>query len=186
MDEKAISKMFNDMKNELITQLKTSTDLIRADLKEEIKQSEANIKKEIIEVKQEVSTNKSDIEDLKTRLNNIEQKVHKDVTTFADAAKKPPIVLPKKDETKDEMKIEDVIKAAKLKIGISPITLDDLNRIAAKEKVKGEAALNLAVKEFLLLELKMDEEELKQLGEFKAHRKNNDENEKVYLNFTSE
>ena len=100
MDEKAISKMFNDMKNKLITQLKTSTDLIRADLKEEIKQSEANIKKEISEVKQEVSSNKSDIEELKSRINNIEQKVHKDVTTFADAAKKPPVILTKKDETK--------------------------------------------------------------------------------------
>ena len=104
MDEKAISKMFNDMKNELITQLKASNDLIRADLKEEIKQSEANIKKEIIEVKQEVSTNKSDIEELKSRINNIEQKVHKDVTTFADAAKKPPVVLTKKDEKNTNLK----------------------------------------------------------------------------------
>ena len=32
----------------------------------------------------------------------------------------------------------------------------------------------------------MDEEEIKQLGGFKSYRKNDDENEKVYLNFTSE
>merc|ERR1712240_87474 len=110
------------------------TDLIRADLKEEIKQSEENIK----------------------------------------------------EETKDETKIEDVIKMAKLRIGISPITLDDLNRVAAKEKVRGEEALKLAVKEFLSLKLKMEEDEMAKLGEYKVHRKNDDENEKVYLNFNSE
>ena len=90
-------------------------------------------------------------------MHNIEQKVHNEVTTFAEAAKKPPTIVAEKEETQDDTKIEDVIKKAKLRIGISHITLDDINRVAAKEKVRGEEALKLAVKEFLSLKLKKEE-----------------------------
>ena len=90
--------------NELITQLKTSTDLIKDSLKDEIKQSEENIKKEMIDVKQEVTSNKNEIEDLKNRMHNIEQKVHNEVTTFAEAAKKPPTIVAEKEETQDDTK----------------------------------------------------------------------------------
>ena len=37
----------------------------------------------------------------------------------------------------------------KLRVGVQPITLEDINRVTAKEKIKGNMALKLAVKEFL-------------------------------------
>jgi len=99
-------------------------------------------------------------------------------------AKKPPVLVEKKDDEKDE--IEKIIKNAKRRIGIQPVTLDDIDRIAEQEKVIGKETLTLMVKEFLNLDLKMDEEENMKLGEFDVHRKEEVDNNKVCLSFNDE
>ena len=48
------------------------------------------------------------------------------------------------------------------------------------------AALREAVKEFLMDELKMDDEEIDNLGEYEVFRKDVEENDKVYLKFSKE
>lgn len=76
------------------------------------------------------------------------------------------IVEPKKDNT-----VENAITAAKMKVGIKPITIDDLDRIAEAKKVKGEQCLYFAVAEFLTEELKMDQAEIEGLGKFTVSRR---------------
>ena len=78
------------------------------------------------------------------------------------------------------------MSAARCRIGIKPITLDDIDRVANKVKMNGMAALREAVKEFMRDELKLDEEEIDNLGAFEVYRKDTDENDKVYLKFNKE
>ena len=52
----------------------------------------------------------------------------------------------KKDGEKTSESIEETIHLAKKRIGIQPVTLDDIDRIAEQEKVIGKEALKLAVK----------------------------------------
>ena len=78
------------------------------------------------------------------------------------------------------------MSAARCRIGIKPITLDDIDRVANKVKMNGMAALREAVKEFMREELKLDEEEIDNLGDFEVYRKDTDENDKVYLKFNKE
>ena len=48
------------------------------------------------------------------------------------------------------------------------------------------AALREAVKEFMKDELKLDDDEIDNLGEFEVYRKDTEDNDKVYLKFTRE
>ena len=168
------------MKNDLINQLKSSENSIKDSLHQEIKLSEDNIKKDITEVKEEVNTNKTVIEELKTRRTEVERIITNEPISYADVAKKPPIEIVKKN---DNTEVESVIRKAKMRVRVKAFTLEDINRVTKKEKVRGKDALKLAVKEFLVLELKIDEEEIKKLGEFDVSRKDDDTNDKVYLIF---
>ena len=64
--------------------------------------------------------------------------------------------------------------------------MDDLNRVTNDKKESGEECLNLAVIEFLTDEMKMDMDKIKGLGEFKAKRKETDDNYKIYFTFKDE
>ena len=64
--------------------------------------------------------------------------------------------------------------------------IEDLDSVANSKKVRGEECIYHMVIEFFTDELKMDENEVKDLRNFKATRKNVDDNDKVYLQFEDE
>ena len=90
----------------------------------------------------------------------------------------------KDDDIGDE--ITKIMTAAKCRIGIKPISLEDINDVAQKAQLNDKAALREAVKEFLMDELKMDDDEIDNLGDYEVHRKDTEENDKVYLKFKRE
>ena len=82
--------------------------------------------------------------------------------------------------------IEIAIREAKKRIGLKPVTLEDLERITNINKVKGEECLHHAAIEFLTEELKMDNTEIENLGKFKISLKDDVNNDKIYLHFSDE
>ena len=58
--------------------------------------------------------------------------------------------------------------------------------VIGSQRVNGISALREAVKEFLLDELKLDDEEIDRLGEYEVHRKDSEDNDKVYIKFQNE
>ena len=187
MTEAAIQKMLDKMKEELKNDIKRTEGNMKTNMKEELKNTEQSIKKDIAELKVEGENNKEEIKDLKKRVEEIEKKGR----SYADVAKTPPSThtneynAEKKNKTEDE-KIKETLSLARCKVGISPITLEDIFRTGKVGKTGEESAVMAAAKEFLKLELKMDDEEIENLGQMEATRKEVDENEKVYLTFKSE
>ena len=178
MDENTIKKLLAEMKNDLVTQMKDTEKSIKDSVKNEIKDAEKTIRNDIDAIKNDVAANKSELEELKARVNVIEEKTKKGNTVTIDDNKK--------EEEKSEDEIAKVMAAARCRIGIKPITLDDIDRVANKVKMNGMAALREAVKEFMRDELKLDEEEIDNLGAFEVYRKDSEENDKVYLKFNKE
>ena len=99
---------------------------------------------------------------------------------YSDVVKSPPrsyTSTPKATKvTQDKSDVEKAIEAAKLKIGLKPVNIEDLDRIANAKKVSGEACLTFAAIEFLSDELKMDSAEIDSLGPFTVTRKDDDRN----------
>ena len=180
MDEPTMRKLLDGMKQDLISQINSSKD----DLRNEIT---AAIKTEVKEVSDKVDTNTKEINDIKKRLVAAEEKLEEKL--YSDVVKSPTKNnTAEKYEKKDEnvSEIEMALKAAKKKIGIKPVTIDDLDRIAKSKKVNGEECLYLAALEFLTEELKMDTKEIEELGKFKVTRKDIANNDKIYLHFMDE
>ena len=176
MDEKAIKLMIAELKNDMIAQMKQSEEAIKESVRIDIKETEKNLRNDIEEVKSDVAANRTDIEQLKARVIAVEekQKTGKNVIDHAT----------RESEPTDE--ISKIMSAARCRVGIKPITLEDINEVASKACLSGMAALRESVREFLMDELKLDDEELDNLGDYEVYRKDVDENDKVYLKFTCE
>ena len=69
-------------------------------------------------------------------------------------------------KSENNTEVNTVLALARKKIGLQPITLDDLDQVAERNKVRGSECLKHAVLEFLTDELKMDEQEIDDLGSF--------------------
>ena len=154
MDENAIKILLAEVKNEMIAQMKETEKAIKESVKNDIKETEKTIRNDIDIIKNDVASNKSEIEQLKARVDGIEEKNKSGATPVIDDDKK---------ETDSGDEISKIMTAARCRIGIKPITLDDIDEVANKAKLNGMAALREAVKEFLMDELKMDDEEIDNL-----------------------
>ena len=69
-------------------------------------------------------------------------------------------------KSENNTEVNTVLVLARKKIGLQPITLDDLDRVAKRNKVRGSECLKYAMLEFLTDKLKMDEQEIDDLGSF--------------------
>ena len=176
MDEKAIKLLLAEVKNDMIAQMKESEKAIKESVRLDIKETEKTLRTDIEEVKTDVAANRTEIEQLKARVNVIEEKQKTGKNVIDNVTKE--------SEPIDE--ISKIMTAARCRVGIKPITLDDINDVANKACLNGMAALRESVKEFLMDELKMDDEEIDNLGDYEVYRKDVDENDKVYLKFSSE
>ena len=159
-----------------MAQLKETEKAIKDSVKHDIKETEKNLRSDIEAIKSEVAENKTEIEQLKARVDVIEEKSKSGDKNVIDDGKNA--------EVGDE--ISKIMMAARCRIGIKPISLEDINEVAQKAELNGIAALREAVKEFLMDELKMDDEEIDNLGEYEVHRKDTEDNDKVYLKFQTE
>ena len=175
MDEATMKRLLGEMKSEIVKKIDSSETSIMEKIRSEIKTSEEAIKNDINDVKKDVAEQKTEIEDIKNRLEEVEK-----VITYAEATAKPAAPIKSNDNVKTS-EISEAISIAKCKVGIKPITLDDIDRIANKCKLNGYDALKESVKEFLRDELKFDNEEIEMLKDFKVKRKDTDDNDKVYV-----
>ena len=176
MDENAIKLLLAEYKNEMIAQMKESEKSIKESVKTDIKESEKTIRTDIEVIKADVASNRSELEKLKERVDVMEVKQKSDKVVNDN--------VEKESDNGDE--IAKIMTAARCRIGLKPITLEDINEVANKARLNGMAALRESVKEFLMDELKMDDEEIDNLGDYEVFRKDVDENDKVYLKFATE
>ena len=177
MDEKALKALIADVKTSLMAQVKDTEKAIKESLKSEIKDTEKSIRQDIDSIKNEVAVHKTEIEILKAKVHTIEENNKAGATIVVDDVKM-------KDDHDDE--ISKVMSAARCRIGIKPISLEDIEDVAQKAHLNGVSALREAVREFLMDELKLDDEELDRLGEYEVTRKDVDDNDKVYIKFKTE
>ena len=177
MDENSIKKLLAEVKNDLVAQMKETEKSIKESVKTDIKDTERTIRNDIDIIKNDVAANRSELEQLKARVDVIEEKNKSSETVAIDNDKKDA-------DSGDE--IVKVMSAARCRIGIKPLTLDDIDRVANQAQLNGMAALREAVKEFMKDELKLDDDEIDNLGEFEVYRKDTEENDKVYLKFAGE
>ena len=177
MDENTIKRLLAEVKNDLVSQMKDTEKSIKESVKNEIKDAEKTIRNDIDAIKNDVAANRSELEELKARVNVIEEKSKNGETVVIDNDRKG---------ANSEDKIVKVMTAARSRIGLKPITIVDIDRVANKVKKNGMAALREAVKEFMKDELKLDDEEIENLGDFEVYRKDSEENDKVYLKFSRE
>ena len=175
IDKNTIKKLLTEVKNDLVSQMKDTEKSIKESVKNEIKDADKTIRKDIDAIKNDVAANRSELEELKARVNVIEEKNKSGDTVVIDNDKK---------DADSEDEIVKVMSAARSRIGIKPITLDDIDQVSNKVKMNRMAALREAVNEFMKDELKLDDEEIDNLGEFEVYRKDSEENDKVYLKFT--
>ena len=168
MDEKLIKTLLADVKNDLVAQLKETEKSIKESVKNDIKETERSIRNDIEAIKTDVAVNKNEIEQLKARVDVIEEKTKSGDFNVIDNDNKD-------GDVGDE--ISKIMTAARCRIGIKPVTLDDINDVAQKARLNGMAALCEAVKEFLMDELKMDDDEIDKLGEYEVYRKDTEEND---------
>lgn len=169
--------LLTEVKNDLVSHMKDTDKSIKESVKNEMKDAEKTIRNDIDAIKNDVAANRSELEELKARVNVIEEKTKNGDTVVTDNDKKD-------EDSEDE--IAKVMTATRCRIGLKPITLDDIDRVANKVKMNGMAALREAVKEFMKDELKLDNEEIENLGAFEVYRKDSEENDKVYLKFSKE
>ena len=82
-------------------------------------------------------------------------------------------------KSENNTEVNTVLALARKKIGLQPITLDDLDQVAERNKVRGSECLKHAVLEFLMDELKMDEQEIDDLGSFAGSWKQESQNLRI-------
>ena len=177
MDENSIKILLAEVKNDLVAQMKETEKSIKESVKNDIKETERTIRSDIEVIKTDIAANKSEIEQLKARVDVIEEKNKTGETNVIDDDKR---------EVDSGDEISKIMMATRCRIGIKPITLDDINDVTHKARLNGMAALREAVKEFLMDELKMDDDEIDNLGDYEVYRKDTEENDKVYLKFQRE
>ena len=177
MDEKALKTLIVDVKTSLLEQIKGSELSIKESLRSEIKDTEKSIRHDIDSIRGDVAVHKAEIEILKAKVHKIEEFNKTVPTAVIDDAKM-------RDDQDDE--ITRVMAAARCRIGIKPITLEDLEEVAEKAHLNGVSALREAVREFLMDELKLEDDELDQFGDYEVTRKDVDANDKVYIRFANE
>ena len=177
MDDKALKALIVDVKTSLLAQVKETELAIKESLRSEIKDTEKSIRHDIDSIRNDVAVHKTEIEILKAKVHKIEENNKAGPTIVVDDAKM-------KDDHDDE--ISKVMSAARCRIGIKPISLEDLEEVAEKAHLNGVSALREAVREFLMDELKLDDEELDRFGEYEVTRKDVDDNDKVYIKFKNE
>ena len=141
MDEKQLKTLLADVKNSLMAQVKETEKAIKESLKNEIKDMEKSIRQDIDTIKNEVAVKKSEIEILKAKVHTIEENNKAGTSTVFDDAKMM-------DDPDDE--ISKVMTAARCRIGIKPISLEDIEEVAQKAQLNGVSALREAVREFLM------------------------------------
>ena len=74
-------------------------------------------------------------------------------------------------KSENNTEVNTVLALACKKIGLQPITLDDLDQVAKRNKVRVSECLKHAVLQFLMDKLKMDEQEIDDLSSFAVTRK---------------
>ena len=131
MDEKAIKLLLAEVKNDMIAQMKESEKAIKESVRLDIKETEKTLRTDIEEVKTDVAANRSEIEQLKARVEVIEDKQKTEKIVIDNVAKE--------SEPIDE--ISKIMTAARCRIGIKLITLEDINEVAHKARLNGMAAL---------------------------------------------
>ena len=119
----------------------------------------------------------------------MKSRIHtKETKLYSEVLKTPPlkdimeernksIMIGSKSENNTE--VNTVLALARKKIGLQPITLDDLDRVAERNKVRGSKCLKHTVQEFLTDELKMDEQEIDDLGSFAGSWKQESRNLRI-------
>ena len=84
MDENAIKILLAEVKNEMIAQMKETEKAIKESVKNDIKETEKTIRNDIDVIKNDVAANKSEIEQLKARVDGIEEKNKSGATPVID------------------------------------------------------------------------------------------------------
>ena len=74
MDENSIKILLAEVKNDLVAQMKETEKSIKESVKNDIKETERTIRSDIEVIKTDVATNRSEIEQLKARVDVIEEK----------------------------------------------------------------------------------------------------------------
>ena len=84
---------------------------------------------------------------------------------YSGVLKSCPTKKDERDSKKDDNKkdVKDVLNMARKRIGLQPITVEDLDQIAEVKKVRGSKCIRFSMIEFLMEELKMDEKEIADL-----------------------
>ena len=88
MDENTIKKLLAEVKNDLVAQMKDTKKSIKESVKNEIKDAETTIRNDIDVIKNDVAANRSELEELKARVNVIEEKTKNGDTVVIDNDKK--------------------------------------------------------------------------------------------------
>ena len=71
MDENTIKLLLAEVKNKMIAQMKETEKAIKESVKNDIKETEKTIRSDIDIIKNDVASNKSEIEQLKARVDGI-------------------------------------------------------------------------------------------------------------------
>ena len=161
-DEIDLRTLIISMKTEILNKIETRN-----------VETERNINTNILAIKQDVQTNKEEIDRINIRLDKLENVNNKkDVKeTYADAVKK-------------EVTKTNFFQEARKIIGLLPINNRDIER-NMEEGVDKKDAIRAAVDEFLRLELKMNSEEIKDLNIKDISRPNKEDSDRVYLHCVS-
>ena len=88
MDENTIKKLLAEVKNDLVTQMKDTEKSIKDSVKNEIKEAEKTKRNDIDIIKNDVAANRTELEELKARVNVIEEKTKNGDTNTIDNTKK--------------------------------------------------------------------------------------------------
>ena len=83
-----IKKLLTEVKNDLVSQMKDTEKSIKESVKNEIKDAEKTIRNDINAIKNDVAANRSELEELKARVNVIEEKTKNGDTVVINNDKK--------------------------------------------------------------------------------------------------
>ena len=124
MDESKFQQMLDSLKNDIFKKMNEDNHALRNDLMT----SNELIKEEVNSLQTKVDNNTDTIDEIKDRMEKVEQKLYSEV--LQEEPPKP------KDKKVKKSEIANILDLAKRRIGISPINVDDLNRVAQAKKVK--------------------------------------------------
>ena len=179
--------MLNVLKDELILKMNPDNNALQqklnadnAALKEEIKTGSEKIREEVTELRKTVDENSKSICSITQRLEVLKERTYPSV---AAENCQPENNIPAERNVWSHMRANHVLNLAKMRVGLFPINLEDLNRMAAAKKVRGDICLRYTVIKFLN-ELKKDDREINNLRDLTVSHYNSEDNDKVYVTFT--